>query len=197
MAKLYVNGAEVARMHKEKREEVSGDVQLTDLTLRANGCILKKTNVRDAVTGRMKFSSSPWRHKAKINNGAVVKRLLAKYEADGYKVERLIHCDDLIFNFRRRRFEPRPAAEVERLIAENKLAAAGGKPERVLRSSVSAPGPSRGPAYLTPTEKEPSNEQMMDWEMDGVWEATDGCRVEPDGKCPHGHVSWGRYLGLV
>jgi hypothetical protein len=28
-------------------------------------------------------------------------------------------------------------------------------------------------------------------------EALDGCPVEPDGICPHGHPSWLRYLGLI
>jgi hypothetical protein len=28
-------------------------------------------------------------------------------------------------------------------------------------------------------------------------EATDGCWVEPDGICPHGHPSWLLYFGLV
>ncbi len=27
--------------------------------------------------------------------------------------------------------------------------------------------------------------------------STDGCHVEPDGICPHGHPSWLRKLGIV
>lgn len=32
---------------------------------------------------------------------------------------------------------------------------------------------------------------------DGSCPATDGCDVEPDGVCPHGHTSWLRVLGVV
>lgn len=44
--------------------------------------------------------------------------------------------------------------------------------------------------YPKPTTKEPSLATMMRWEDNGVAKATDGCRVEPDGVCPHGHPSW-------
>lgn len=49
-----------------------------------------------------------------------------------------------------------------------------------------------------PTEPEPSVEEMEEWEWEGGGcEATDGCWVEPDGTCEHGHPSWMRYLGLI
>jgi hypothetical protein len=32
---------------------------------------------------------------------------------------------------------------------------------------------------------------------DDVCDATDGCRVEPDGRCPHGCSSWLVELGLI
>ena len=48
-----------------------------------------------------------------------------------------------------------------------------------------------------PTDPHPSDEQIEEWVMDDVCEATDGCTVEPDGTCPHGHVSWLIYLGLM
>ena len=41
----------------------------------------------------------------------------------------------------------------------------------------------------------PDIETLMQWEMDGVCEALDGCLVEPDGTCPHGFPSWLVYLG--
>ena len=41
----------------------------------------------------------------------------------------------------------------------------------------------------------PDIETLMQWEMDGVCEALDGCLVEPDGICPHGSPSWLVYLG--
>lgn len=28
-------------------------------------------------------------------------------------------------------------------------------------------------------------------------EATDGCSIEPDGTCPHGHVSWELFWGII
>lgn len=51
--------------------------------------------------------------------------------------------------------------------------------------------------YPVPTEQEPDIEQLEEWAMDSVVEATDGCHVEPDGVCPHGHVSWLIYLGYI
>ena len=35
----------------------------------------------------------------------------------------------------------------------------------------------------------PSVKTMEKWMMDGVIPAIDGCRVEPDGSCPHGYPS--------
>ena len=44
----------------------------------------------------------------------------------------------------------------------------------------------------------PSEETLRDWAiMDGDCEATDGCRVEPDGTCPHGRKSWLLYFGAI
>jgi hypothetical protein len=48
-----------------------------------------------------------------------------------------------------------------------------------------------------PTTPEPDIEQLEEWMDDGVCEATDGCIVEPDGVCPHGHPSWLLKLGLI
>ena len=47
------------------------------------------------------------------------------------------------------------------------------------------------------TEPMPTMGQLEHWSFDGVAEATDGCQVEPDGRCPHGHLSWLRQLGIV
>jgi len=38
--------------------------------------------------------------------------------------------------------------------------------------------------------KPPTMEEMEEWVSDGVAEAVDGCRVEPDGTCQHGKPSW-------
>lgn len=43
----------------------------------------------------------------------------------------------------------------------------------------------------------PSEDELMDMFMDGECTATDGCLVEPDGVCPHGHKSWLLVLGMI
>lgn len=43
----------------------------------------------------------------------------------------------------------------------------------------------------------PSVRTMERWISEGVAKATDGCRVEPDGRCPHGKPSWLLRLGLI
>jgi len=44
----------------------------------------------------------------------------------------------------------------------------------------------------------PDIETVMAWiDEDGGCEATDGCWVEVDGRCPHGKPSWAVWLGLV
>lgn len=47
------------------------------------------------------------------------------------------------------------------------------------------------------TIEQPTMEQLEEWFMDGVCETPDGCRVEPDGTCPHGQESWMLILGLI
>ena len=46
-------------------------------------------------------------------------------------------------------------------------------------------------------KKRPSVDQLEQWASDSVAEATDGCQVEPDGECEHGHKSWLLELGYV
>lgn len=48
-----------------------------------------------------------------------------------------------------------------------------------------------------PEDDEPDDDQLQEWAMDSVQDATDGCQVEPDGICPHGHPSWFLRLGLI
>lgn len=45
--------------------------------------------------------------------------------------------------------------------------------------------------------KRPSVATMEKWMDRGVAKATDGCRVEPDGRCPHGCESWMLVLGMI
>lgn len=47
------------------------------------------------------------------------------------------------------------------------------------------------------TRKVPSLATLRRWTVEGEAEATDGCRVEPDGTCPHGAKSWLLVLGYV
>jgi hypothetical protein len=43
----------------------------------------------------------------------------------------------------------------------------------------------------------PDDQQIAEWISDSVCEATDGCEVEPDGRCEHGHRSWLLALGMI
>jgi Zn finger protein HypA/HybF involved in hydrogenase expression len=45
--------------------------------------------------------------------------------------------------------------------------------------------------------KRPSINTLEKWSNDGVAKATDGCRVEPDGTCEHGHNSWMKVMGMI
>ena len=50
---------------------------------------------------------------------------------------------------------------------------------------------------LEVTTPRPSDEELEEMVMDSVVDATDGCMVEPDGCCQHGHPSWLIALGLI
>lgn len=45
--------------------------------------------------------------------------------------------------------------------------------------------------------KPPTVKTLYKWVEDGVAKATDGCRVEPDGECTHGHKSWLLVMNLI
>lgn len=52
--------------------------------------------------------------------------------------------------------------------------------------------------YQRPTGSRPSWDEIEAMVRDYLpAEATDGCHVEPDGACCHGHVSWLVFLGLA
>jgi hypothetical protein len=53
------------------------------------------------------------------------------------------------------------------------------------------------PSYPEPTVPEPSDDELDFYVFDGVATATDGCDIEPDGICEHGHPSWLLQLGLI
>lgn len=48
-----------------------------------------------------------------------------------------------------------------------------------------------------PTTERPDIETLEEWDSGGGCEATDGCWVEPDGVCEHGHPSWLLRLGYI
>jgi hypothetical protein len=48
-----------------------------------------------------------------------------------------------------------------------------------------------------PETDEPDMDTLEEWTFDSVCDATDGCTVEPDGMCEHGHPSWLLRLGLI
>ena len=48
-----------------------------------------------------------------------------------------------------------------------------------------------------PTTRRPSITKLEGMADDGIAKATDGCSVEPDGTCEHGHASWLLELGLI
>ncbi len=67
---------------------------------------------------------------------------------------------------------------------------------RVIRDTLStAEYLARHPDALLVTEPAPSRDELED--MMDTATATDGCSVEPDGTCPHGHPSWALVLGLI
>ena len=53
------------------------------------------------------------------------------------------------------------------------------------------------PGWPTPTVPRPTMEQFEEWCISPICEATDGCRIEPDGVCSHGHPSWLLYLDII
>ena len=57
--------------------------------------------------------------------------------------------------------------------------------------------PETGLPYPEPTTEQPSDEELRDMLCAGTCPATDGCPVEPDGTCPHGHPAWPRRLSLI
>ena len=55
-----------------------------------------------------------------------------------------------------------------------------------------------GGSYPPPTVDQPSDDEIGAMLVDAIdTEATDGCLVEPDGLCPHGHPSWLIVLKLI
>lgn len=51
--------------------------------------------------------------------------------------------------------------------------------------------------YPAPTSPEPDLDMLTEWQDECGCEATDGCWVEPDGTCEHGHPSWLLRFGMI
>jgi len=51
--------------------------------------------------------------------------------------------------------------------------------------------------YPKPTVEKPTLDEIEEMVYDCYCEATDGCDVEPDGVCQHGHPSWLLHMGLI
>lgn len=45
--------------------------------------------------------------------------------------------------------------------------------------------------------KAPAIATIERWSYDGIAKAVDGCKVEPDGTCPHERPSWLIVLGMI
>ncbi len=54
-----------------------------------------------------------------------------------------------------------------------------------------------GNKWPEPEEPVPTMDEIGEMVMDSVVPATDGCNVEPDGICEHGHPSWLLRLGYI
>lgn len=57
-------------------------------------------------------------------------------------------------------------------------------------------GAKKGQPHII-TEETPDEDELREMVFDSVVTATDGCEVEPDGTCPHGHRSWLLVLGMI
>lgn len=86
-----------------------------------------------------------------------------------------------------------------RLVADTPLRMVQpGQLAKILHSAISQVQIMLTPKWPEPTVDQPEMEILGYWmaEFSGC-EATDGCWVEPDGECQHGHPSWFIRLGLI
>lgn len=65
------------------------------------------------------------------------------------------------------------------------------------RHTMRSSEPGTNTDYPRSTVPIPTLDELIEQEGNGVVDATDGCQVEPDGVCPHGHPSWMLRLGLI
>ena len=55
----------------------------------------------------------------------------------------------------------------------------------------------RTPDKRTIKYTKPDIEQLQMWDEEGGCETPDGCWVEPDGTCEHGHKWWLLIMGMI
>lgn len=82
-------------------------------------------------------------------------------------------------------------------ILASALIAAGREEAESEASSVVARQETKKSRWPKPTTERPDLETLEEWHSDSGCEATDGCWVEPDGICEHGHPSWLLRLGMI
>lgn len=82
-------------------------------------------------------------------------------------------------------------------ILASALIAAGREEAESEASSVVARQETKKSRWPEPTTERPDLETLEEWHSDGGCEATDGCWVEPDGVCEHGHPSWLLRFGMI
>lgn len=66
-----------------------------------------------------------------------------------------------------------------------------------LEQGINPIDPGSKKRWPTPTVEAPDMETLEEWVWDSICEATDGCVVEPDAVCEHGHPSWLLRLGMI
>lgn len=201
MAKLKARGRiEIARAVKvigteEDNKNIGAPYYRREIAVMSDGAILAKTQTleRDRYNPKRRAYQGTWKRVNKMRDGGIPRRYLdglARHK--GYTIEVKIYLDDLIFNSKKGEFEKRSKAEIDALIAMRDAARDKGAPAgNVIIGAVPAPEP------LRPTVPEPSLPELERMMFDGIAEAIDGCRVEPDGKCQHGAPSWLVYKGLI
>ena len=107
-------------------------------------------------------------------------QLLREYQPQHEFVATLLKTEDRVSSYRLRLVEhPRDPIE-----------------NRVDPAPDRAVDPEEAPAAEAELQP-PDLETLQEWVAQGFCEATDGCIVEPDGTCPHGHPSWLLKLGLI
>ena len=68
---------------------------------------------------------------------------------------------------------------------------------RVVVEQCESCGRTNGERHIA-TVPRPSEDELEDWVFDREnAQATDGCDVESDGICEHGHQSWMLNMGLI